>query len=796
MFEFNTTPPARPARQGEPLPTVEAGGVQYDASFWEGIGAGYRMEQIATNSWGQIRQTRGTIFDEIMEQADAVLGEGEVQRRIDDGLSQRDPASNDPFPKDPDEARQEIILKAAREANVPMASADLDAEVQARLQREYQDAAETLEFMRGGKWLAGFLGGSAAAITDPVNLALIPFGGGRSAAQIILREAGLGAAGEAAMLPRTNEMADYLEIDRPNPLAQIALGAAGGAIFAGAPMAATAVGRRMIADDFARALEWAKTRNSLQPQVPGLDPVASAEAVNIAQSALEDGRLPDPSEMPSQTRPAEPLVPREPFRLDTATRVEPDITEAPAASAPAQAEPAPVTLDDALGGVATPARAAEPITTRAVDVPTPQDDMEAERARQVGELTRAAQEARAQQAGGRRPLTNSFRAKRVDETDNNGRKTGNKITQGGIDPESEFAQELKARVGGGRELTRRAPGLLRKGGRKDFDNLVASEWEEDFPGISAAAGVENGYLDLNGLLDVMVRDINGDDQWLGSRVAAADLEAQALDLENPTTPLDAYEAMEPVPGGMFVDINGRTFFDSENDWRREIAEDFEAYLERRGLAPFIDYPERREIVDQLAEYGGEAEYLVERVLDRNLMFLEYKHGTGPEESAGAAAEADAGPGRGAGSPERPDAGGSSDAGPDAGRAGGASERTPDGDQLLIEGVAPVTDRQRAEAAQSRRMQGGDAEADFGLFDVSGRSQRDLFSDPYSPEADARNATTIEGIREEVEAGLDFSMTISDGQGNSRVMSVRQVIAEMDADAEFAEIANLCGRTTE
>ena len=60
----------------------------------------------------------------------------------------------------------------------------------------------------------------------------------------------------------------------------------------------------------------------------------------------------------------------------------------------------------------------------------------------------------------------------------------------------------------------------------------------------------------------------------------------------------------------------------------------------------------------------------------------------------------------------------------------------------------------------------------------------------------RNATTIEGIREEVEAGLDFSMTISDGQGNSRVMSVRQVIAEMDADAEFAEIANLCGRTTE
>ena len=55
----------------------------------------------------------------------------------------------------------------------------------------------------------------------------------------------------------------------------------------------------------------------------------------------------------------------------------------------------------------------------------------------------------------------------------------------------------------------------------------------------------------------------------------------------------------------------------------------------------------------------------------------------------------------------------------------APVRGAEGDQTLIPGVAPITDRARAEAALARPLRGGSAPADIGLFDAGARLQTDL-----------------------------------------------------------------------
>lgn len=82
------------------------------------------------------------------------------------------------------------------------------------------------------------------------------------------------------------------------------------------------------------------------------------------------------------------------------------------------------------------------------------------------------------------------------------------------------------------------------------------------------------------------------------------------------------------------------------------------------------------------------------------------------------AEADAGPGREAGARERTPAAGDLS----------LTETTDQGQQILIDGVRPVTDRDRAELGMAKPMQPKRSQKpmDDGLFDVSGRGQKDLF----------------------------------------------------------------------
>ncbi len=71
----------------------------------------------------------------------------------------------------------------------------------------------------------------------------------------------------------------------------------------------------------------------------------------------------------------------------------------------------------------------------------------------------------------------------------------------------------------------------------------------------------------------------------------------------------------------------------------------------------------------------------------------------------------------------------------------ATETTDQGEQTLIPGVAPVTDRDRAQAGADRPLAGGDRPADFGLFDVAGRGQTDLVQRAQQPPSKTEPETT-------------------------------------------------------
>ena len=108
-----------------------------------------------------------------------------------------------------------------------------------------------------------------------------------------------------------------------------------------------------------------------------------------------------------------------------------------------------------------------------------------------------------------------------------------------------------------------------------------------------------------------------------------------------------------------------------------------------------------------------------------------------------------------------DAGGQGDGGP-------RFEETSAGQQSLIDGVAPVTTRDRLEAAQAAPMTGGQAPADVGLFDLGARSQGDMF--------------------DQVPVGRGFD---DDGNEIALTRSRQELVEELDADDEFVEQLGVC-----
>jgi len=87
------------------------------------------------------------------------------------------------------------------------------------------------------------------------------------------------------------------------------------------------------------------------------------------------------------------------------------------------------------------------------------------------------------------------------------------------------------------------------------------------------------------------------------------------------------------------------------------------------------------------------------------------------------------------------------------------------------------------------MRGGDVPATDGLFDVSGRSQADMFDDPLSPQAKVAHDAIESDIRTGIEKDGDFTVDMGDGRG---VRRVTEVLDDIDRAEGFADAVDLCG----
>jgi hypothetical protein len=375
----------------------------------------------------------------------------------------------------------------------------------------------------------------------------------------------------------------------------------------------------------------------------------------------------------------------------------------------------------------------------------------------------------------------------------------------GIDPNGPAGRELKA-ILGTNNLNRLAPGTFRRGGRQDVDNLVASEMEEMFPGITEAAGLapDGNYLDRQGVLDVLARDLQGDTSWLRAAQDAERLRGQAAEIEQAIEAgtwgaADDIQARTRAESGTFIDLNDYQF---DQDWMEandQIAAKVSEYIDSTGIR-FTD-AERAEIIDLAQKNGGDVEYMVEQMATREIDFAVAKEaeadeipfpdraqGDGESPQAGADAE---GAGR-AGQPERP-----------TGGEGGGGARDGDADgpqQAVIPGADRVetgqAQRDRATIAarqQQSRMGRLDQErVEDDANSLFGTRTRDMFDDVTSPEARTVQDVVETDIRDSVEAGENFQTAIEMPDGTFRTVSASDGLDLLDEIEAFSARIDLCG----
>lgn len=719
------------------------------SSFMQGVGAAFTQMSIERDIWGGVTRSRNDAEAEILGEAMPRLGEQKVR----DALKQAGQLPDIFEGQVLDAVRhnkeaKEAILGMARDAQAADPSAwngidlsqdRIDRMTNEPLQKEYQDAQDILD-MTPNSGAAGFVGGAAAILSDPKQIPfLLMGGGGGSILKVMAREAMINMAAESIYLPKQFEMADRLNIPDPDVRAQLAMAAAGGAVFGGAVEA----GRR--------GFTYFRNRSTVKP-IPGLSPTQSQMAVDAAENALVAGRDPFPDTVDAIEALRPPPPPREPLILMPEQRV----PEAESPLVPNQIEE----------------RRLDPLPGQQPE-PIPNDEL-------MSGLSAALDDAKAADRKGAKPLARYLRASK-------GLK---------VHPEGAAAAELKAR-----DITAKSvPGLFSKQGRKDFDNLVATEMEAEFPGIIEATKTQRGadYLDSQGFLDVLIRDIEGDSTWLRTRKDVLDLERQLDEAQNSTASEDFVQGRvsEPDQGGWFVDLNAYQF--DNPDWEHALALDFEDYLSRQWEGTFFTPEEKAEMLAELRTRGGDAGYLVERMSEREF----------DEASAITQERPDNGLpfGEDVPAPESPMGPRASDsgrsevaavAGPEgATRAGDAEGAIPEqfpGTERVQTGVdqrnrAEISARQQQ--SMIRRLDQTRVEDDAGgLF---GGAQRDMFSEPTGNEARALQDQIAADVRDDIAKAGDMKLEIETVDG-SKLRSKQAVLDYIDEGDRASARLDLCGK---
>ena len=100
---------------------------------------------------------------------------------------------------------------------------------------------------------------------------------------------------------------------------------------------------------------------------------------------------------------------------------------------------------------------------------------------------------------------------------------------------------------------------------------------------------------------------------------------------------------------------------------------------------------------------------------------------------------------------------------------GQTERTLQGEQALIEGVAPITSATRAQAGVDAPLTGGARPMDDGLFDTGSRAQMDL-----------------------LDMAIPVGQRIDDaGELVAETQSVRDILTEIDNDKSMLDRLKDC-----
>lgn len=762
--------------QPESLPQIPANNPAFDLpqNWFDGLSAGITTAQLENDAnFVAARRTQDERYDtrrEAIRRLDRTQIE-ELARQ--NGVSDSQIAY---FLDNPDSRMARIMPPGLESAIFDLAGkagwADLDVSDDAiaeraneRMRAEYEDAQGTLEMMPRGQGLAGFLGGMIGITVDAKNLPFMLMGGGSgSILRVMGREAAINMAAEAAFLPSEFSQAERLQIPDPSVVTQLSMAAVAGGALGG------------LMEAGARGLTYFRLRNSAR--VPGYGD-GTAQSVTDAVEDILTGDTPRPFEQIERLRREaspyllenpinpvrEPLVPREP--------------DWDAAMARAQA-----------GQVAEPGDLTKPTVTTE---PLPRVDggpREPLTDQNFIETMQAAiDDAKAVDSRFKRPLI---------ETIIRGARSGGEDFR--INPDGFVGGELKARG----YNSRTAPGIWSRKGRNDLDNLPADEWEREFPGIMDATGTKPGdtYLDRDGFVSLLERDLGGDSTWLRTRADVQRLEAQMEEYlrVGEVAPEVRYKAGEKAPGGLFIDRNAY-----EEQFAGfapgQIRKEFDAWLDESGYTMLTD-AEKAEIVAELQANGGEAEYLVERTLEREADAVERPNGWTDEIPWDAPND----PARGAdgqGSVRgEPDAG--TPEGSGAGQDGRAAGLATEGGQSVIPGAeadvarstaARQADLRREADARAQQSRMGTTKQQDGagpLFGDEGGFQLGIFDDVSTPEAKALLEQKTQDVRDAI-AGADFEVEIETPDGAVVKMKASEVLDDLDEGDIAADFFDGCGK---
>lgn len=633
-----------------------------------------------------------------------------------------------------DVARQQADADPAKWADMDLSDAAVEKQVNERLRTEYEDAQLTLDMMSGGRGAAEFLGGLGGITADIKNLPFLLIGGGSgSIMRVLWRAAAINVAAEATFLPSQFDMAERLNIPDPDIRTQLAMAAVGGAVFGG------------LMEGGARAITYWKGRNVIQP-VPGYSMGTSDAMVTAAENAIAAGENPLQAVQQARkdTRP-QPYILENPINPDRP----PLITTERLPPIDGQ-EPQPLPNETIISQAET-----------AIDNAEKQFEADFPEMRFKYPLGRVIQKLGGVKAS---------------------------VIRDGEKVRTPLAEEL-ANMG---VTTRTHPFIFSQKGMADLDNIPANE----HLGLSEVLPVDplTGYFSRQGLLQALGRELSGN----GKTPMSGEILARRSEIDSiGRTPSEDFIAGKQADDGWFVDLNTYHFDQDQLAANEQIARDFHAFLDEKYAGTTFTDAEKAEMVAELPRSGGDAEFLVERVMERELDYAALP----PQEAQdygdipffGNEPTAQTPVGTGVRTGERSVADAQAEGSGAAGVADASGQTRIPGTDRIDTGLSQ---RQASEIAarqqQSRMGRLDQTRVESDDTTLFGGAQSDLFSDPTSKEARALQDSIALSIRDEIAADADANIKVDMGDGKGE-RSISSVLDELDDLQDFAEIISLCGQ---